>query len=237
MGVFIDFPYANRREAGRELAQVFLRVGGNSQVLVVGLPRGGIPIAFEIAKALGAALDVCVVRKLGVPGHEELAMGAIAAGMRVINEDVIGRLGITLQQLEAVAGVEREIADRREKMYRGGQPPLAVKGKTVILVDDGLATGATMRAAAEALEKLGPRRLIVAVPVGAGETCRRVALEVDELICLATPEPFHAVGEWYGDFSPTSDEEVMGLLAEARGWRPVDSGGRQEPPGESPGKG
>ena len=210
--------FKNRHHAGQVLARQLTRYEQRNDVLVLALPRGGVPVGFELARALGVALDVFVVRKLGVPEQQELAMGAIASGGQIVlNEDVVTHLHIDQATIDAVAQVEMRELSRREKAYRGDRPPLNVAGKTLILVDDGLATGATMRAAAQALKQLGPARLIVAVPVGAPEVCRRLAHEVDEVVCAATPEPFRAVGQWYADFTQTTDEEVHGLLAQAQG--------------------
>jgi predicted phosphoribosyltransferase len=206
--------FRDRREAGRVLASKLSSYAGRSDVVVLGLPRGGVPVAFEVAKILKVPLDVFVVRKLGVPGHEELAMGATATGkVRVLNEDVIKRLAIPDEVIESVAtGEERELA-RRERRYRENRTPVAVDGKTVVLVDDGLATGSTMRAAVLALRARNPANLVVAVPVAASEACEDFKNKVDEIVCATTPEPFHAVGQWYKEFSPTSDEEVCELLS------------------------
>src|SRR5205085_8301712 len=183
---------------------------------VLALPRGGVPVAFEVAQRLGVPLDVFVVRKLGVPGHEELAMGAIASGgVRVLNEDVLYALPDAQSIVEMVTAIEREELSRRERNYRAGRPPPDIRGQTVILVDDGLATGATMRAAAAALRQQQPARIVVAVPVSAVQTCDEYRMGVDEIVCAVTPEPFHAVGMWYEDFSQTTDEEVRELLARA----------------------
>jgi predicted phosphoribosyltransferase len=187
-------------------------------VLVLALPRGGVPVAFEVARALGAPLDVFLVRKLGVPGHEELAMGAIATGgVRVVNEAVVRELGIGGEVIDAVAGRERAELERRERAYRGERPAPEVRGRAVILVDDGLATGSTMRAAALAVRRQEPERVVVAAPVAARATCAELLAEVDDVVCAATPEPFYGVGRWYEDFSQTTDEEVRELLARARG--------------------
>lgn len=206
--------FRDREEAGRLLAsELEKRFGGRDGLVVLALPRGGVPVGFEIAKRLEAPLDVFVVRKLGVPGHEELAMGAIASGgVRVLNEDVVSYLRVPPGTIDAVAEMEERELERRERSYRGSRPPLDVGGKTVIIVDDGLATGSTMRAACAALRKLGPRQIVVAVPVAAPDTCRDFEREVDHVICLRTPEPFQAVGLWYADFSQTTDEEVHQLL-------------------------
>jgi putative phosphoribosyl transferase len=182
-------------------------------VLVLALPRGGVPVAFEVANALHAPLDIFLERKLGVPGQEELAMGAIATGgVRVLNEDVVGYLDIPGEVIDAVVADEEHELERRQRLYRGNRPPPDVRARTVILVDDGLATGSTMRAAAAALRKQQPARIVVAVPVSAAETCDEFRMEVDEIICAATPEPFHGVGLWYEDFSQTTDQEVRDLL-------------------------
>ncbi len=181
------------------------------------LPRGGVPVAFEVAKALRARLDIFLVRKLGLPAHEELAMGAIATGgIRVLNRAVVDDLGIPASVVDAVAARELRELERRERVYRGDRPEPEVRGKTVILIDDGLATGSTMRAAAAALRQKRPARIVVAVPVSAVETCDEYRMGVDEIICLKTPEPFYGVGLWYEDFSQTTDEEVRELLENAR---------------------
>jgi putative phosphoribosyl transferase len=208
--------YRNRSEAGRLLARKLMGYANRPDVLVLALPRGGVPVAFEVAQALNAPLDIFLVRKLGVPGHEELAMGAIASGgVRVLNEDVVRYLHIPDGVIDAVAADELKELDRRERLYRGDRPPLDVRGRTVILIDDGLATGSTMRAAAEALRTQNPAAIVVAVPVAADETCDEFRSEVDEVVCAYTPDPFYAVGLWYEDFSQTSDEEVRELLGRA----------------------
>jgi predicted phosphoribosyltransferase len=208
--------FTDRVEAGRFLASKLRKYTDHPEVLVLALPRGGVPVAFEVARALRAPLDVFLVRKLGVPGHPELAMGAIASGgVRVLNDDVVGALGISRDVIEAVAAVEEQELERRERIYRGGRPPPDVRGRTVILVDDGLATGSTMRAAVAALRQHGPDRIVVAVPVGAPDTCEEFRSEADDVVCARTPEPFYAVGLWYGDFSQTTDEEVHDLLDRA----------------------
>jgi putative phosphoribosyl transferase len=208
--------FRDRREAGRFLARRLTAYADRPDVLVLALPRGGVPVGYEVARALRAPLDVFLVRKLGLPGHEELAMGAIASGgVRVLNEDVVRALGIPEDVIATVAAEEQEELERRERSYRGNRPAPAVRGKTVILIDDGLATGSTMRAAVAALRRQGPARIVVAVPVGAPETCAEFQEEADEAICAQTPEPFHAVGLWYRDFSQTTDEEVRELLERA----------------------
>jgi len=208
-------PFANRREAGAELALKLRTYAGRDDVVVLALPRGGVPVAFEVAEALDAPLDIFLVRKLGMPGHRELAMGAIASGgVRVLNEDVVRAYGIPAHAIDAVAREEEAELVRREREYRRGNPPPALAGKTVILVDDGLATGSTMRAAVEAVRQHGPARVVVAVPVGARSTCDEFADVTDETVCARTPEPFLAVGQWYEDFSQTTDEEVRALLEE-----------------------
>jgi putative phosphoribosyl transferase len=208
--------FRDRRHAGRLLAEKVVELVGGEDVVVLALPRGGVPVAHEVARALGAPLDVFLVRKLGVPEQEELAMGAIASGgVCVLNEDVIQTLGIPTGVVDFVAREERRELERRAQLYRGDRSAPAVHGKTVVLVDDGLATGATVRAAVRALRKLGPARLIVAVPVAAGTTCDALRSLVDEMVCAVTPEPFYAVGAWYDDFSQTSDQEVRELLETA----------------------
>jgi len=193
------------------------KYANRDDVLVLALPRGGVPVAFEVAHALRAPLDVFIVRKLGVPGQDELAMGAIATGgVRVLNEDVVGALGLSAKVIDAVAAREEKELERREHIYRGARTPPEVRERTVILVDDGLATGSTMRAAVAALRKQRPARIVVAVPVAAPETCEEFKTEVDETVCAATPRMFNGVGRWYEDFSQTSDGEVHELLAQAR---------------------
>jgi predicted phosphoribosyltransferase len=205
--------FADRSAAGRELAERLSRYAGRKDIAVLGLPRGGVPVAYEVAAALAAPLDVFVVRKLGVPGHEELAMGAIASGgVRVLNERVVDEVGIDAPELEAVADRERAELERRERAYRGERDPIDVEGKTVIVVDDGLATGATMRAAITALRDRQADTIVVAVPTGSPQTCAEIGETVDEIVCARTPEEFTAVGVWYRDFEPTSDDEVRRLL-------------------------
>ena len=209
--------YHDRSEAGKELATKLSAYKDRDDVLVLALPRGGVPVAFEVAQALDAPLDVFLVRKLGVPGHEELAMGAIATGgVRVLNEEVVDYLKIPDRVIDSIAATELKELKRREIAYRGNRPEPEVKGKTVILIDDGLATGSTIRAAAQALRQQQPARIVVAVPVSAPETCDEYRIGVDEIICAATPEPFWGVGLWYHDFSQTTDEEVRDLLERAR---------------------
>jgi len=194
--------FANRTEAGRELASRLRKYADRGDVIVLGAPRGGIPVAFEVATALRASLDVFVLRKLGVPGHEEFAFGAIASGgVRIIDRNTVEGLGITGLDIERVTRAERQELERRERAYRGGRPPLDVRGLTVILVDDGIATGSTMRAAIRALRQMNPSRIVIAVPVAPRSTCNRLQFEADELICLEMPEPFYGVGQFYDDFS------------------------------------
>lgn len=207
--------FADRKHAGQALAGKLGRYADNPDVVVLGLPRGGVPVAHEVANALHAPLDVFIVRKLGVPGHEEYAMGAIASGgIRVMNPDAVG-LGISQSAIDTVTQREQRELERRERLYRGDGPPLDLKGRVVILVDDGLATGSTMRAAVAAVKQQNPQRIVVAVPVAAADTCNDFRREVDEVVCVITPEAFRAVGLWYQDFSQTSDDEVHELLAAA----------------------
>jgi putative phosphoribosyl transferase len=208
--------FPNRAEAGRLLAEKLENYVGRSDVVVLGLPRGGVPVAYEVAQRLGAPLDVFVVRKLGVPGFEELAAGAIASGgVRVLNEDVIRALPNADQLIESVTQKETVELERREQTYRDGRPAPELRNRVVILVDDGLATGATMRAAVAALRQRGVAKIVVAAPVGAPDTCRELEQEADETICAISPEFFQAVGQYYEDFSQTSDEEVRELLLRA----------------------
>jgi len=208
--------FPNRAEAGRLLAEKLENYVGRSDVVVLGLPRGGVPVAYEVAQRLGAPLDVFVVRKLGVPGFEELAAGAIASGgVRVLNEDVVRALPNADQLIESVTERETVELERREQIYRDGRPAPELRDRVVILVDDGLATGATMRAAVAALRQRGVAKIVVAAPVGAPDTCRELEQEADETICAITPEFFQAVGQYYEDFSQTSDEEVRELLLRA----------------------
>jgi putative phosphoribosyl transferase len=210
--------FRNRAEAGRALAAELGAYAGRENTIVLGLPRGGVPVAAEVARELGAPLDVFLVRKLGVPGREELAFGAIASGgARVLNRDVVVSLGIDSETVDAVAAREQTELERRAEAYRGTAEPPEVRGRTAILVDDGLATGASMRAAVEAFRGLGPERVVVAVPTAAPQTCDELAADVDEIVCLLRPDPFFAVGMWYADFSETTDDEVRALLREARG--------------------
>jgi len=212
--------FRDRYEAGQLLAQKLLQYRDEPDVLVLALPRGGVPVAFEVAKALDAPLDVFLVRKLGVPGHEELAMGAVAdGGIVVLNEDVVGPLNIPEDIIEDAIRRESQTIQKQREKYRDAHPAPTIQDRTVILVDDGLATGSTMRAAIAALRKQRPKRLIVAVPVGAADTCAELGSEVDEIICAIAPQHFMAVGIWYDDFSPTSDGTVRALLTEASQWQ------------------
>ena len=207
--------FRDRIDAGRQLADELLHYGGRPGVIVLALPRGGVPVAAEVARRLALPLDLFVVRKLGVPGHEELAMGAIASGgVRVLNRDVLEALNAPSEMVEEVTRIEAEELQRQERIYRAGPAP-EVRERTVILIDDGLATGATMRAAVAALRQEGAAKIVTAVPVGAASTCRELAREVDEAICLISSEAFVGVGQYYEDFSQTSDEEVRTLLAES----------------------
>jgi len=205
--------FRDRRDAGRKLAQRFDSYIGKPDVLVLALPRGGVPVAYEVALHLGAPLDVLVVRKLGVPGHSELAMGAIASGeIQVVDQRIVNALGISREAFEAVERAERAELERRERAFRAGRPPLDVTGKTVVIVDDGLATGASMAAAIDAIRTRDPRRVVAAVPVAPPETCDALDERADEMICLTTPDRMYAVGAWYEDFTQTTDAEVRELL-------------------------
>lgn len=218
-------PFENRREAGRILAGLLQTRGFGSETVILGLPRGGIPVAYEVALVLHAPLDVFIVRKLGVPGHNELAMGAIASGgARVLNNDVVYELDIRQSEIDRVAAMESEELARREQAYRDGLSPVPLAGRHVVLVDDGLATGASMRAAVLGVRAHAPVGVVVAVPVAPAETCAELNDIADEAICAATPEPFYAVGLWYRQFDPTSDDEVRQLLARAAGREPASSG-------------
>jgi predicted phosphoribosyltransferase len=206
-------PFRDRREAGRLLAEKLSVYANRRDVIVLALPRGGVPVAYEVGRALNAPLDVFPVRKLGVPGHDELAMGAIApGGIRVLNDELVRALRIPDDLLDAVVAKEEQELTRREQLYRGDHPPIDVRGKTVILVDDGLATGATMLAAIKALRQQQAGRIVVAVPIASAATCDQMRAYVDDIVCAVTPEPFYAVGLWYENFSQTSDEEVRELL-------------------------
>ena len=208
--------FRDRTDAGRQLAAHLRGYAGRRDVLVLALPRGGVPVAFEVAQALCAPLDVFLVRKLGMPGHEEFAIGAIASGgVRVLNEDTLRDYGISSQQVEAIVAAEQLELERRERQYRGLRPFPNLAGRAVILVDDGLATGSTMRAAVRALREERPARIIVAVPTAPTETCEELRFVVDEVFCLITPDPFYAVGLWYEDFSQSTDDEVRDLLERA----------------------
>lgn len=224
-------PFANRVEAGRVLAERLTEYAGRPDVIVLGLPRGGVPVAYEVAKALGVPLDVFLVRKLGVPGQEELAMGAIASGDVVdVNSEVVEALNIPWETVSAAIAHERRELARRERLFREGRPPLDVTGKTVILVDDGLATGSTMRAAVAALRRKQPAKIVVAVPTAAPSTCAEFRRLAESCLCLITPEPFHAVGLWYDDFAQVSDQEVCDILSLA-GSKPA---GEPPPAGSIP---
>lgn len=206
-------PFTDRVDAGQELGRRLASYAARPDVVVLALPRGGVPVAAQVAGALGAPLDVFLVRKLGAPGHRELAMGAIASGgVRVVNDDVVRWLGISPEQIDRVAAEEATELDRRELAYRDGRAPADLTGRVVILVDDGLATGSTMRAAVQAVNQRHPSKVIVAVPVGARETCRALQAIADEVMCARTPDSFSAVGQWYLDFDQTTDDEVRELL-------------------------
>jgi predicted phosphoribosyltransferase len=207
--------FKDRHEAGRQLGEALVSYAPRDAV-VLGLPRGGVPVAFEVARRLGAPLDVCIVRKLGVPGHEEFAMGAIASGgVELLSPQTVRSLGLTHGQVAHVLGRERLELERRERAYRDGRPVVDVRGRTVILVDDGLATGASMRAAVMALRQRGPAAIIVAVPVASAGTCEDIRHVADDCVCLHTPDPFFGVGQWYAEFGQTTDDEVRALLGAA----------------------
>jgi putative phosphoribosyl transferase len=229
--------FRDRADAGRVLAERLAHYAGRDDVLVLGLPRGGVPVAAEVARALGAPLDVILVRKLGLPGQEELAMGAIASGgARVLNEELVAALGLPEALIDQVAAREEEELRRREVLHRGDRPPPDVKGKTVILVDDGLATGSSMRAAVAALRRREPARIVVAVPAAPVSSCEQLRPEVEELVCVRTPQPFYAVGIWYENFNQTTDDEVRELLERAAaraGFSERRSDGRNPGPARS----
>jgi putative phosphoribosyl transferase len=206
--------FRDRSEAGRLLAEKLSTYRNDPNVIVLALPRGGVPVGYEVARALGAPFDIFLVRKLGVPGYEELAMGAVASGgVRVLNDNVVQTLRIPEYVIDAVAKWELQELARRERVYRGDRPEPDVKGRTVILVDDGLATGSTMLAAIQALRQQQPARIVIAVPTAPPETCEEMRAQADDVVCAITPEPFYSVGLWYDDFSQTTDEEVRELLA------------------------
>ena len=206
-------PFKNRYDAGRQLARLLMAFANRTDTIVLGLPRGGVPVAYEVAMALNAPLDVFVVRKLGVPGHEELAMGAIASGGKIVLSDAIVQTRhVSAAQIQKVIETEQLELERREQRFRGGNPALSVTDLIVVLVDDGMATGLTMRAAAEAISRQKPRQIIVAVPISDLNVCEDLKDIVDETVCMNTPEPIYAVGFWYQDFTPTSDDEVRELL-------------------------
>jgi putative phosphoribosyl transferase len=211
-----ELPFRDRIQAGQLLSRKLGSYADRTGVIVLALPRGGVPVAYQVARALRAPLDVFLVRKLGVPGQEELALGAIATGgVRVLNEEVVRALGISPRAIDSVAARESRELVRRDQLYRGRRTAPKVTGRTVILVDDGLATGSTMRAAAKAVRHQEPGRIVVAAPVAAAPTCQELANEVDEMVCYATPEPFYSVGFWYEDFSQTTDIEICDLLERA----------------------
>ena len=213
--------FRDRREAGQRLADALLPYAPRDPV-VLGLPRGGVPVAFEVARRLDAPLDVCIVRKLGAPGHEEFAMGAIASGgVELLSEHTVRSLGLTREQVAQVIGRERQELARRERAFRDGRPAVDVQGRTVIIVDDGLATGASMQAAVMALRSRRPAAIVVAVPVASSTACADIRRIADVCVCLRTPEPFFGVGQWYANFGQTTDDEVRALLAAARSPAPA----------------
>jgi len=208
--------FRNRTEAGQVLARRLQQYKNQPDVLILGLPRGGVPVAYEVARELNAPLDVFIVRKLGVPGHEELGMGAIATGgVRTLHEGIIREIGISPQTIEAVSAREQAELERRERLYRGDRPAPTIKGRTVVIVDDGLATGSTMKAAIQAVRQQDPRQVIVAVPTAPSETCEQLKESADHVVCALTPEPFFSVGGSYADFTQITDGEVRDLIASA----------------------
>ena len=208
--------FQNREEAGRRLAEKLRAYAGREETIVLGVPRGGVVVAYEVARALDVPLDVLVLRKLGVPWQEELAFGAIAqGGVRILDEEIVEMLTLSQADIERVAAKEQIELERRERTYRAGKPPLDLRGKTVILVDDGIATGASARAALRTLRAMGPQRIVLAVPVAPRATADRLGAEADEVVCEETPETFYAIGQFYGDFLPVEDREVIGLLERA----------------------
>lgn len=218
----LKLPFENRIQAGRLLGQTLAGYAKRPDVIVLALPRGGVPVGFEVARIIDASFDIMLVRKLGTPGQEELAMGAIASGgLRVLNADILAAINVSREAIEAATLTERQELERREQDYRGYQPPPKVENQCVILVDDGLATGASMLAAVSALKQRNPASIVVAVPVAPLETVQRLQEEADDVVCLATPEPFLAVGRWYREFSQTSDDEVKSLLT--RAWATLPS--------------
>lgn len=209
--------FKDRRDAGRKVAEKLKPYAGRDDVIILALPRGGVPVGDEVARALDVPLDIFLVRKLGVPGQEELAMGSIASGgVLVTNEDIISAADITHESLETVAEEERKELLRREQIYRGDSPPPQIHDRVAIVVDDGLATGASMRAAVQSIKKMAPRKVVVAVPVADEQVCRDFELQADEVVCVQTPRPLHGVGAWYEDFSQLSDGEVQSILARHR---------------------
>ncbi len=241
--------FEDRVQAGQQLAQKLGAYAGKTDVVVLGIPRGGVPVAFEVAKVLRAPLDIFLSRKLGVPGQEELAFGALASGgVRVLDRGLIRELNLSKEEIDRIAETVKKELERRERVYRGDRPPIKIEGKVTLLIDDGIATGSSMRAGIKALRQMKPSRLVVAVPVAPLHTCKRMKSEVDELVCVYTPEFFYAIGQFYEDFSQVSDEEVTELLHRAQSVnssRPdtgsptmdaVDESSRQSfPPRDAPG--
>ncbi len=217
--------FQNREEAGRRLAEKLRAYAGQEETIVLGVPRGGVVVAYEVAKALDLPLDVLVLRKLGVPWQEELAFGAIApGGVRILDDETLEMLSLSAADIERVAAKEQIELDRRERTYRAGKPPLDLRGKTVILVDDGIATGASARAAIRALRAMGPQRIVLAVPVAPRTTADRLGADADEVVCEEMPETFYAIGQFYRDFLPVEDQEVIGLLVRATPQTPESAG-------------
>lgn len=223
VGALMNISFKNRREAGVLLARLLMRYAGRPDVIVLALPRGGVPVGFQVAAALDAPLDVVMVRKIGMPGYPEYAIGAISGDQTLFQSETIEAYGISPGAIEPIVLRERKEIERREALYRAGRPPPQLQGKIAILVDDGLATGSTMRVALRSIRKAGPARIVVAVPVAAAETRQQLADEADEMICIGTPVPFYGVGQWYEDFDQTGDEEVIRLLREAERSHPLSA--------------
>lgn len=223
VGALMTISFKNRQEAGVLLARLLMRYADRPDVIVLALPRGGVPVGFQVAAALDAPLDVVMVRKIGMPGYPEYAVGAISGDQTLFQSDIIEAYGISPSAIEPIVLRERKEIERREAMYRAGRPPLQLQGKIAILVDDGLATGSTMRVALRSIRKARPARIVVAVPIAAAETRQQLADEADEMICIGTPVPFYGVGQWYEDFEQVGDDEAIRLLREAERSHPLSA--------------